>query len=146
MKRFFCVLVLFAILISLGSCKTSANKEHQKSSAVSFDLPDSVSRVSVEHYVGGRSSGHIVENEELQGLKSWLTGLKCEECTFEPGASPGDANGAELYTFTAIDGDSELSYSFILYGNGKCYCLFDNVWYSVSNPIDPPISFFETMN
>lgn len=104
-------------------------------------IPADVTKLQATHIVGGQSTETIVEGAVLEALKEWADTLTIhmEYRDFEKGASPGDMDGGEVYTFTGVDSGMEFSY--VINGPKDCYVLYEGNWYVVSEPVNPPVEF-----
>ena len=76
-----------------------------------------------------------MEDEETEAVKAWADGLELQYVTFSEGSTPADTEGGMCYDFTINDGESAFSYV----DSGRCYILFQNEWYEVKNPSEPPV-------
>ena len=112
-------------------------------SAKTFALPEGVAEATVTHILEGQTEERRVGGETMQRLNAWLSGLQCQEKTFTPGKTPGDANGGETYVIAADASDGSVRYSYIKNGENDCWLLADGVWYAVQKPCDPPVAFGE---
>ena len=109
--------------------------------AVSFTFPGDAASAGVQHTIGGRLEERTLEGREFTQLKAWFSNLKCTEESFEPGQTPGDGNGGEVYFITVFSENGSASYSYVKNGNGKVYLVVGETWYWVKNASDPPVSF-----
>ena len=132
MKKIISLCMCVLILFSLGACSNPTTP-------VTFSIPDDVTEASVTHVLSGQVSELSISRNDLLLLKEWVSGLRCEQKDFEQGNTPGDTDGGEVYSF-AFNGKPDLSFSYVMNGENDCYLLFGRTWYSVFNPVDPPLS------
>ena len=74
------------------------------------------------HTLAGESHSQVLEGDACQGLVAWIAQLEFQPVAFAQGASPGDAEGGEVY---GITGDA-------------AFILADGAWYGVQDPPPPP--------
>ena len=125
-------IIIFAaiILLLFSGCSNQFNKFSIEM------LPNNIEQVKVSHYLSGEVSEWVIEGNELENWKSWLSELTARQKDFEEGSTPGDVEGGESYSFTINNEESSVSY--IINGDDcDCYLIFAKEWYVVSNPTDP---------
>lgn len=124
-----CMGVLFLFL--LVACGNTTSSAH-------FSIPDDVTEANVTHVLSGQVSKGSIRGNDLLLLKEWVSGLQCEQKTFEQGNAPGEVSeGGEAYSFT-FDGKDELVFSYVK--ENDYYLYIGGIWYLVSNPSDPPVA------
>jgi hypothetical protein len=91
--------------------------------------------LNATHFLNGRSTEYILSYENMSPIVDWICGLKLQHETFEPGNTPGDGDGGEVYAFD--NGYGEVSY--VKNGTDNCFVLYGGDWHKVQNPSDPPL-------
>lgn len=131
MRKIVAFCTLFIIVISLSACGTFTM-------SAPICIPNEIKDVTVTHIESGRSYKSIVNRDDLQKVRSWLSCLKCEQRYFRKGSTPGDAEGGEAYIFS-FDNRSELDFTYVINDKNDCYLLVDEEWYYITHPSNPPI-------
>ncbi len=120
-----------------GTNQESVPTSGSKGAPVLIDPADT--SLQVVHIRGGQMEERTVTGDALEALHVWaeelLPGL--EERSFDPGETPGDSDGGEVYTFAGAG----TSFSYVINGPADCWVAMDGVWYAVANPADPPVLF-----
>jgi beta-lactamase regulating signal transducer with metallopeptidase domain len=102
---------------------------------------DIVAEMQITRVLSGQSTGYGVANKQaIERLGDWLGALSVKEERFADGKTPGDAGGGEVYSFSADAGNGLTHlFSYIKNGPAGCYIAYNDAWYSVKNPSDPPM-------
>ncbi len=107
-------------------------------------IGDHVTEIDITHYISGQEEQWtLTDSEEIARLSQWASELKYEHRQFEDGQSPGDGDGGEVYVFTLSPGGNAEGYpgfSYVINGPEDCWLLIEGYWFSVKNPLDPPVS------
>ena len=78
--------------------------------------------------------------EALPDLLPKIAQLEFQPTAFEAGASPGDAEGGEVYDIALEQGGASC-FSYVITGDAA-YILADGAWYAVQDPTPPPAGGF----
>ena len=88
--------------------------------------------LEITHILSGQSTEHTVT--EIYPIVDWVSGLSLTKETFEPGNTPGDHDGQEVFVFQ----NSMIETAYVKLGGNESYIRYGSDWYSVKNPSDPP--------
>lgn len=106
-------------------------------SLVSKLIPaDTIEQVDISYAYASEVTEWKLEQDKFGDFKSWVMTLSLEHKTFEENNSPGDSDGGAAYNFSINNGKTTFSY--VMSGEFK-YIIFNDEWYEVSNPSDPPV-------
>ena len=101
-------------------------------------LPDEITEIEVGGYFNGSviKSGDFVI-QDFSSFKDWFAQLSLEQKEFADGKSPAKIYaGGDSYEFDINNG--VLYFTYVDYGNGA-YVVYENKWYEVLNPSEPPM-------
>lgn len=140
MKKIAVFVLLSAFLLGLPGCAGSSVGPGRPLAPV---IGDYVTEVAVTHTLMGQDKTWTVTGAEIGPLRQWAAGLKYKYVEFEPGSTPGDSDGGEVYTFKPAPDENNggwPGFSYVKNGPDDCWLLIGGCWFSVSNPSDPPVS------
>ncbi len=101
-------------------------------------LPDEITEIEVGGYYNGSviKSGDFVIQDFIS-FKDWFAQLSLEQKEFADGKSPAETYaGGDSYEFDINNG--ALYFTYVDHGNGA-YVVYENEWYEVLNPSEPPL-------
>ena len=129
--------LIFALvfIFCLGGCKQKPDPDRPANAYIG----DSVTSVDVAHYLSGQTVKWVVEGEEVDSLRDWVSKLEYELYEFEEGQSPGDGDGGEFYDFILTE-EGNPGFCYVINGREDCYLLIEGYWFSVKNPSNPPVT------
>ncbi len=133
MKKWIALVLALVCILALCSCGWNSQK------IVAAHISQNVTKIDVIHYRGGRDTSWSIEGEEIDRLREWLDKLSYKHLEVEEGQSPGDAVGGEVYTFVLTGGEWP-DFSYVINGQNDCYIQSERNWFSVNNPINPPVT------
>lgn len=135
MKRYLQLVLLLAPLVCLLGCQSA---QEALPDLLPKDGP--VERLYMTHTLGGASHSQVLEGDACQGLVAWIAQLEFQPVAFAQGASPGDAEGGEVYDIALEQGGASC-FSYVITGDAA-YILADGAWYAVQDPSPPPAGGF----
>ena len=101
-------------------------------------ISESVTKIDVTHFIGGKTTTWSVEGTDIDLLREWYNNLSYRYREFEKGQSPGDSDGGEVYTFDFTEGEWS-GFSYVINGQNDCYIQSEGNWFVVGNPSMPPV-------
>ena len=121
---FICGLIL-CCLLALTGC----NQLKKETELFSNEVRD----IQVSYYDSEAETKWNIGLDEISELKTWITNLELKHKYFEEGSSPSDSEGVKAFYFDINNGEIVFLY--------RCegYVYFDEEWYEVMNPSNPPI-------
>lgn len=142
MKKYHGLLTVLLIMLLLTGCSKASPEIQKQSEPAAAHIPGNAAQIYASHTVSGQTAQWIIEGSELDSLRTWSLSLRLEQQAFPEGASPGDADGGEAYSFALLEGDTP-EFSYIINGADDCYILTADTWYSVTNPTPPAVTLPE---
>ena len=139
MKKLTALVMLSVCLLGLCSCSGSMGPGRP----VAPVIDEGVTDVAVTHTLMGQNKSWTIPGGEIALLRQWASELKYKYVEFEPGNTPGDSDGGEVYTFKLTPDENNggwPGFSYVKNGPDDCWLLIEGRWFSVSNPSYPPVS------
>lgn len=133
MKKFMVAVLTLVCIFFLASCGWNSRP------VIAAEIYQNVSKIEITHHIGGQTTTWSVEGTEIDNLQEWLDKLDYKTYKVKDGQSPGDSDGAEVYTFVLTGGEWE-EFSYVINGQNDCYLQSEGNWFSVNNPTNPPVS------
>ena len=134
MKRLIALVLLLLFVLALAGC----NQKSGPGRPVTAYIDDSITTVDITHYISGKSTQWMAEEQDVEALRDWASKLEYELLEFEEGQSPGDSDGGEVYDFALSEGGYS-GFSYVINGSEDCCLLIEGYWFSVKNPSNPPV-------
>lgn len=135
MKKLIVLTAALILAFSLAGCDQAVGPGRP----ISACIGDYITKVDITHHIGGKSARWTAEGQDVDSLRKWASELRYKRFEFEKGQSPGDSDGGEVYDFILTEGNYP-GFSYVINGPEDCYLLIEGIWYSVSNPSDPPVT------
>lgn len=133
MKKLMAFVLSVVCILALYGCGWNSQIE------VATVFSESVTKVDVTHFMGGKTTTWSVEGTDIVPLREWYNTLSYRYREFEKGQSPGDSNGGEVYTFV-FTGVEWPGFSYVINGENDCYIQSEGNWFIVTNPSMPPVA------
>lgn len=125
---------VLSVSIILAGC---SNKSVSKLNEV---LPQIESVSICGYYDGNEITPLELDQSEIEELTTWISNLSMERRVFKEGEKPNETfAGGNSYTFGLNNGEQSFTYADI----DKPYIIFEEEWYEVKNPSDPPLEILE---
>lgn len=132
MKKLMAFVLSVVCILALYGCGWNSQIE------VATVFSESVTKVDVTHFMGGKTTTWSVEGTDIDPLREWYNTLSYRYREFEKGQSPGDSDGGEVYTFDFTEGEWP-GFSYVINGQNDCYIQSEGNWFVVGNPSMPPV-------
>lgn len=115
MKRYLQLVLLLAPLVCLLGCQSA---QEALPDLLPKDGP--VERLYLTHTLAGESHSQVLEGDACRELVAWIAQLDFQPVAFAQGASPGDAEGGEVYDIALEQGGASC-FSYVITGDAAFF-------------------------